>query len=83
MKGCASFVVGGWPQPDAALNELIAKYSAREAFLVASVYALQNQRAGAFEWLDRAYDQHEADPAEMNLLPVLKHCTPTRDMPRS
>jgi hypothetical protein len=56
-----------------ALKDLIAKYSTREAFLVASVYAFRNQRNEAFEWLDRAYAQHEDSLADTNLPPMLKN----------
>jgi tetratricopeptide (TPR) repeat protein len=60
-------------ESDAALKELVAKYSARDAYLVASVYAFRNQRDEAFEWLDRAYTQHEGDVAYANLDPLLKN----------
>jgi hypothetical protein len=60
-------------QSDDALKELIAKYSIRGAFLVASAYALRNQRDEAFEWLDRAYAQREGNLALANLWPPLKN----------
>jgi hypothetical protein len=53
------------------LKELIAKHSA--ASLVAWVYAFRNQRDEAFEWLDRAYAQHEGNVALTNLEPLLKN----------
>jgi predicted Zn-dependent protease len=60
-------------QSDAALKEFIAKYSTRDAFLIASVYALRNQRDEAFEWLDRAYAQREGNVVSTNLEPMLKN----------
>jgi len=66
-------VIGREKQSDAALKELIAKYSTREAFLVAEVYAFRNQRDEAFVWLDRAYAQHEDDLPMTNLFPELKN----------
>src|ERR1700751_3506309 len=60
-------------QSDAALKELIAKYSTRRAFFVASVYAFRNQRDEAFEWLDRAYAQREDDVANVKFWPMLKN----------
>jgi TolB-like protein/DNA-binding winged helix-turn-helix (wHTH) protein/Flp pilus assembly protein TadD len=66
-------VMGRKKQSEAALKELIAKYSTREAFLVAEVYAFRNQRDEAFVWLDRAYAQHEDDLPMTNLLPELKN----------
>jgi TolB-like protein/DNA-binding winged helix-turn-helix (wHTH) protein len=58
-------------ESDAALKELIAKHYA--ASLVARVYAFRNQRDEAFEWLDRAYAQHEGNVAYTNLDPMLKN----------
>jgi hypothetical protein len=40
------------------LKEFIAKYSTRDAFLIASVYALRNQRDEAFEWVAVQVLQH-------------------------
>lgn len=65
--------IGPGKQSDAALKELIAKYSTGGAFEVASVYAFRNQRDEAFEWLDRAYAQREGDLAGMNLWPEPKN----------
>jgi TolB-like protein/DNA-binding winged helix-turn-helix (wHTH) protein len=58
---------------DAALKELIAKYSTRAANSVAAVYALRNQRDEAFQWLDRAYAQREGNLAFTNLDPMLNN----------
>jgi TolB-like protein/DNA-binding winged helix-turn-helix (wHTH) protein len=58
-------------ESDAALKELIAKHYA--ASLVAFVYAFRNQRDEAFEWLDRAYAQHEGNVASTNVDPMLKN----------
>jgi TolB-like protein/DNA-binding winged helix-turn-helix (wHTH) protein/Flp pilus assembly protein TadD len=66
-------VIGREKQSEAALQELIAKYSTREASLVAEVYAFRNQRNEAFVWLDRAYAQHEDDLPMTNLFPELKN----------
>jgi hypothetical protein len=55
------------------LKEFIAKYSTRDAFLIASVYALRNQRDEAFEGLDRAYAQREGNVVSTNLEPMLKN----------
>jgi hypothetical protein len=54
LYALAYAAIGQQKQSDAALKELIAKYSTRKAFWVASVYAFRNQRDEAFEWLDRA-----------------------------
>jgi len=72
LYALAHAAIGQEKQSDAALKELIAKYSTRKAFLVASVYAFRNQRDEAFEWLDRAYAQREDDLAAMNYWPMLQ-----------
>jgi tetratricopeptide (TPR) repeat protein len=65
--------LGEKKRSDAALKELISKYSRRGAFQVAEVYAYRNQRDEAFEWLDRSYVQHEGSVAFTNLEPLLKN----------
>jgi tetratricopeptide (TPR) repeat protein len=65
--------LGREKQSDAALKELIAKYSSRGASEAAWVYAFRNQRDEAFEWLDRAYAQREGNVAYTNLEPLLKN----------
>jgi TolB-like protein/tetratricopeptide (TPR) repeat protein len=47
-------------EADAALQELIKKYSANWAFMIAGVYAYRADADQAFEWLERAYRQREA-----------------------
>jgi TolB-like protein/DNA-binding winged helix-turn-helix (wHTH) protein len=65
--------IGRKKQSDAALQELIAKYSTGDAFEVATVYAFRNQQDEAFEWLHRAYAQREDSIAETNVHPLLKN----------
>ena len=65
--------LGREKESDAALKELIAKYSSRDASDVAWVYAFRNQRDEAFEWLDRAYTQREGNIAYTNVEPLLKN----------
>jgi hypothetical protein len=64
-------------------EKVIAKYSTREAFWIASVYAFRNQRDEAFVWLDRAYAQHEGDVAGTNFEPTLKNLHRDRAIARS
>jgi hypothetical protein len=47
-------------ESDTALAELIAKYHAIEAHQIAEVYAFRSQSDKRFEWLDRAYAQHDS-----------------------
>jgi len=45
---------------EAALKELIAKHGSDAAYQVAEVYAYRGEVDKALEWLDRAYQQHDA-----------------------
>jgi tetratricopeptide (TPR) repeat protein len=63
--------MGREQQADSALNGLIATNGSTGAFLIAEVYAFRNQRDQAFEWLDRAYAQHDGDVFGTNLEPLL------------
>jgi TolB-like protein/Tfp pilus assembly protein PilF len=73
LYGVAYSALGQEKQSDAALKELVTKYSTRDAYYAASVYAFRNQRDEAFEWLDRAYAQREGNIANTNLEPLLKN----------
>ena len=48
------------PESDAALAELIAKTGETAAYQVAEAYAYRNEKDKAFEWLERARQQHDA-----------------------
>jgi TolB-like protein/DNA-binding winged helix-turn-helix (wHTH) protein len=56
----------------AALSELM-KYHASSAFEIVAVYAFRNQRDKAFEWLDRAYAQHDLNLNWTKVDPLLKN----------
>jgi serine/threonine protein kinase/tetratricopeptide (TPR) repeat protein len=47
-------------QSQAAVKELIAKNAGNMAYQVADVYAWRGESDKAFEWLDRAYQQHDS-----------------------
>ena len=51
---------------DAALNALIAGHSNDMSFQIAAVYAFRGDADKTFEWLDRAYEQH--DPGVMAII---------------
>ena len=53
-------------QADAALRDFIAKYGKDQPYLVADLYAARKQPDEMFDWLQRAWTQH--DPA---LIPSL------------
>jgi adenylate cyclase len=48
-----------------ALDELIAKSSADSAYQIADVYAWRGEKEKAFEWLERAYRQHDTGLVEL------------------
>jgi serine/threonine protein kinase/tetratricopeptide (TPR) repeat protein len=54
-----------------ALDELIAKYAWNSAYQVAQVYAWRGNRTKAFEWLDRAYTQHDLGLPRCKIDPFL------------
>jgi len=47
------------PEADAALNRLIEAHGNIAAFQVAEIYAFRHDPDKAFEWLERAYRQHD------------------------
>jgi TolB-like protein/Tfp pilus assembly protein PilF len=64
--------LGRKKESDAALDELIAKYHATDAYEIALVYAFRNQSDEAFEWLDRAYANHQQNVTYTKVDPLLK-----------
>jgi tetratricopeptide (TPR) repeat protein len=60
-------------ESDAALAELIEKFRADMAFQIAEVYAFKGKTDRAFEWLDRAYAQHDAGLIGIKGDPLLKN----------
>jgi TolB-like protein/cytochrome c-type biogenesis protein CcmH/NrfG len=55
----AQYSLGHATESQQALNEQIAKYAQGAAYQVAEVYAWRGEKDKAFEWLDRAYAQHD------------------------
>jgi tetratricopeptide (TPR) repeat protein len=69
----AYYAMGKKEEADAALSELIAKDHEGGAFQIAHVYAFRGEADKAFEWLERAYAQHDPGLAEMKGEPLLKN----------
>jgi TolB-like protein/DNA-binding winged helix-turn-helix (wHTH) protein len=65
------YALGRKKESDAALSELITKYSASNAFEIATIYAFRNQTEKAFEWLDRAYAQRDPSMMSTKVEPLL------------
>jgi TolB-like protein/DNA-binding winged helix-turn-helix (wHTH) protein/Tfp pilus assembly protein PilF len=60
-------------ESDTALSELIAEYQSQSAFLIAEVYSFRKVPDQAFEWLDRAYVQHDSGVPETKSSTLLKN----------
>ena len=69
----AYWALGRKKEADTVLNELTAKYQAIDPYEIAEVYAFRNQPDKAFEWLDRAYAQHDPGLMETRVDPLLKN----------
>ena len=55
----AEYSLGHAKESQQALDEQIAKYAQGSAYQVAEIYAWRGEKDKAFEWLDRAYAQHD------------------------
>jgi serine/threonine-protein kinase len=64
--------LGHAAESDAALHELIEKYSEGSAFEVADVCAMRGETDRAFEWLERAYAQRDPGLTETKVSPRLR-----------
>jgi adenylate cyclase len=63
--------LGHAPESEQALEALKTKYAAGSSFQIAAVYAWRGEKDHAFEWLDRAYDQHDAGMPRLRYDPTL------------
>jgi len=59
-------------EADRALNVLQNKYASRSAYQIVEILAMRGDLNGAFEWLDRAYRQHDVGLVKMISNPLLK-----------
>jgi len=65
------YTLGHVPESEQALDALKTKYAAGSAFQIAAIYAWRGEKDHAFEWLDRAYDQHDAGMPRLRYDPTL------------
>ena len=63
--------LGHVAESEQALEMLKAKYAAGSAFQIAAIYGWRGEKDQAFEWLDRAYDQHDAGMPRLRYDPTL------------
>jgi len=73
LYAIAYHALGREKESDAALSKLITKYHASMAYQIAEVYAFRNQSDEAFEWLERAYAQHDGGLVLTKVDPLLKN----------
>jgi tetratricopeptide (TPR) repeat protein len=67
----AYHALGRKKESDASLRALTTKFSADAPYLIAEVYAFRGRPDRAFEWLERAYTEHDSGLTEMKGDPLL------------
>jgi eukaryotic-like serine/threonine-protein kinase len=65
------WALGRRAESDASLAEERRKYATASAFLIAQSYAYRGEPDAAFEWLDRAYREHNAGMRWILVDPIL------------
>lgn len=65
------YSLGHQDKSQQALDQLIATSAQYGAYQIAEVYAWRGQKDQAFQWLERAYAQHDGGLAEVKIDPVL------------
>jgi TolB-like protein/Tfp pilus assembly protein PilF len=66
-------------QSQRALDDLTANYALVNAYQIAEAYAWRGERDAAFDWLERAYSQHDGTLVHIKFDPLLARL---RDDPR-
>ena len=67
----AEHMLGHAKESQQALDELAAKHARESAYQIAEVYAWRGEKDHAFEWLQRAYAQHDGGLSRIKFDPVL------------
>ena len=80
LYAVAYYALGRQKEADVALSELLARCPARyharsncSADAIAYVYAFRKQSDEAFQWLDRAYAEHDDGLVMTKVDPLLKN----------
>ena len=68
----AEHSLGHAKESQLALDEQITRYSQGAAYQVGEVYAWRGEKDKAFEWLNRAFDQHDGGLTFLKADPLLK-----------
>ncbi|MCY7411172.1 MAG: tetratricopeptide repeat protein [Chitinophagales bacterium] len=69
----AYYAAGKKPEADATLKTFKEKFESEVGYQLAQVYAFRGDKEKAFEYLNRAYIQHDAGLTEMKTDPFLKN----------
>jgi eukaryotic-like serine/threonine-protein kinase len=65
--------MGRRTESDAALNSLTEEFASTDAYGIAEVHAYRGEIDDAFSWLDRAYQQHDAEAPSLKADPLLRN----------
>jgi adenylate cyclase len=68
----AYWALGRKAESDAALKELETKYALDAAYSIAEMHAYRGEIDSAFQWLDRAYRQHDGGMIQVRVDPLLQ-----------
>jgi tetratricopeptide (TPR) repeat protein len=69
----AQHALGDNSASNAALDELIERFSADMAYQIAAAYAVRGDVDNAFEWLERAYENHDTGLLTLLVDPLLSN----------
>jgi serine/threonine protein kinase/cytochrome c-type biogenesis protein CcmH/NrfG len=73
MLPMAFWALGRRAESDASLGEEKKKYAGGSAYNIAWAHAYRNEPDAAFEWLDRAYRQHDAAMTWLKIDPIFRN----------
>jgi tetratricopeptide (TPR) repeat protein len=71
LSAIAYYALGRRKESDAAFSKLMTEYP-DNVYQIAEVYAFRKQSNEAFEWLDRAYAQHNSGLISTKVDPLRK-----------
>ena len=69
----AYHAAGKKQEADAALKGIIEEYPNEATFQIAEIYSYQGEKDKAFEWLERAYKQHDPGLSQIKGDPLLRN----------
>ena len=67
------YTKGNMAESEKLLQELIKKYADVAAFQVVEIYAWRDEKDKAFEWLEKAYVNHDGGITQLINNPFLKN----------